>query len=125
MVYELIIHRRKFWMDEDNPIDLNTWIELCRSDPDLTIEEVVMAQNPKTGEQIRIEGDGTAFWEGPSKGGERDNTCFSWDRGAIRFGGGHELAILAKACKIAEALGARVQGVEGEFYRADGSHYYD
>jgi hypothetical protein len=114
MAYSLHIHRGADWSDHEHDITLADWRALCEADPTLDLTGVATAQNPRTGEEIAIRSEGMARWDGPI------TAWFNLDRGRITFNGTDE-AIIAKACEIAERLGARVQGDEGEFYAADGA----
>lgn len=114
MAYSLHIHRRAEWSDRGDDITLTEWQALCEADPTLDLTAVATAQNHRTGEEIAIRAEGMARWDGPVM------AWFTLDRGRITVDGADD-AIIAKACEIAERLGARVQGDEGEFYAADGS----
>ena len=112
--YSLHIHRRNDWSDRGQDITLAEWQSLCEADPGLDLTGVAVARNPRTGEEIAIRSEGMARWDGPI------TAWFNLDRGRITVNGTDE-AIIAKAREIAERLGARVQGDEGEFYAAEGS----
>ena len=71
------------------------------------------ARNPTTGGTIRIESPGLSVWMAWSGG-------IAWmdHRGGRIVVKNPDTAILKKMCAIAERLGARVQGDEGEMYRS-------
>jgi hypothetical protein len=68
------------------------------------------------GEIIRCENAGLAVWTAWARGGENGNWAwFDYWNGCIVVKNPDE-AILSKMCAIAEKIGARVQGDEGEYY---------
>jgi hypothetical protein len=130
MGYDLHIHRRSHWTEDGSDILLSEWQALCDADTSLKITGEATATVPQTGAVIKIERKGMALWTGePAKKfgffkGDSPSTWFDFDRGEISTSGTDEV-IIAKTCQIAEALFARVQGDDGEFYRPDGSHFHD
>jgi hypothetical protein len=128
MGYDLHIHRRKWWHEDGNDIALSEWKAVCDADLSLEMTGKATATVPQTGAVIELESEGMTLWTGkrPKKfvflKGNAPSTWFDFNRGAITTSGAN-VAIIAKACEIAEALAARVQGDEGEFYRPDGSYY--
>ncbi|QDX24925.1 hypothetical protein FPZ54_02020 [Sphingomonas suaedae] len=119
MGYDLHIHRRKDWLDEGDDIELTEWEALCRSDASLEITGEATATIPQTGDVIRLSRPGMAVWTAAT-----GSTWFWLDRGEVTTSGADSV-VIAKSCEIAEALGARVQGDDGEFYRPDGSYFHD
>jgi hypothetical protein len=109
LAYSLHIHRRTDWSDRGPDITFAEWQALCEADPTLNLTQVATARNPRTGEVIEIRAEGMARWDGPV------TAWFNLDRGCITVDSAQD-AVIAKASEIAERLGARVQGDEGEFY---------
>jgi hypothetical protein len=114
LAYSLHIHRRAEWSDRGSDISLAEWQALCAADPTLDLTGLATARNPRTGEVIEMRAEGMARWDGPV------TAWFNLDRGRITVDGAQD-AVIAKALEIAERLGARVQGDEGEFYGPDPS----
>ena len=125
MGYSLHIIRTGNSSSDRSEISLEEWLAYCDGDPEMTPIAVATATNPATGEEIAMHGSGTTMYEPlGSLASDAAAVYFNWLRGKISFDGSSGEAI-AKAVSISEILGAQVMGDEGEFYRADGSHYYD
>ncbi len=106
MGYDLHITRKTHWSDEDGPlIPLTQWQQLIDDDADLTLYE-----------EVGPEDLGKAASYGDDAGALR------WEEGEIRAKN-PESALVVKMAVIAAALGATLQGDDGEIYRADGSSF--
>ena len=104
MGYEIHITRKNEWSDEDGPeISLEDWKAYIASDPEMRLDGYAEA-TMENGDVFRTEHDGIAVW-----------TAYS---GIVAKNPDRE--ILAKMFEIAQALGARVVGDEGEEYGTDG-----
>ena len=76
-----------------------------------------------SGETIRIPGEGLVLWLGHPDHTEKDVTWwFDWRSGEISVKNPDEPAI-SKMREIAQKLGARVQGDDGEYYDDGGPHH--
>ena len=109
MGYNLHIHLKENWFDEDSSksITYEKWQAVAKADKDL---EVV----------------GTSS-DIPSYGWTNSNTdavSFHWSLEEVQVSFRGDAAIL-KAYELAHQLGAKLQGDEGEVYRADGSPYFE
>ena len=125
MGYSLHIIRTSNPSSGSSEISLEEWLTYCDHDPEMMPVATATATNPATGEEIAIHASGTALYEPlDNSAGDTAAVYFNWLRGKISFDGSSGEAI-AKAISISKILRARVIGDEGEFYRADGSHYYD
>ena len=100
MGYDLHITRRKYWFDKGLDITAEEWARYVESDPELRRE-------PKYGEYH-------AQWSGPSK---YPDAWLDWFQGCVYTKNPDE-PLLRKMLQIAAALGARVQGDDGEIYRS-------
>lgn len=101
MGYDIHITRKEYWVDEDGPtINLEEWLAYVASDPDL---------------RLSPESKSMALMAVP--GSKYPTAWLDWDRGDIYTKNPDE-PILAKMLLIASALGAKVQGDDGEFYRS-------
>ena len=99
MGYDLHITRADFWAEnEDAYIDAAEWSRLVESDDELSFD-------PRNGPHF-------AVWSGPA---EIEEPWFDWFEGNIhtRY---PDPPTLGKMLRIAERLGARVQGDDGEIY---------
>ena len=108
--YEVHIHRRENWYDDGAAITLQEWIATLENDPSLEINGSVV---------WKVEGGSvetpTAKWESADDA----DGYFHWYEGAIVVTRPSQQAIV-KAFQIAKALGACVQGDDGEFYDHNG-----
>ena len=111
MGYDLHIHRADEWYDaETNPITLDEWYAWVEQQLDFELEtesyvaytDVTVHPATWTGHSI---GEGVPFWWGP----DGEIVLKGVDNETIR-----------KMVEVADALGARVQGDDGEFYGVDG-----
>lgn len=120
MGYDLHITRRKDWFEEDGPeISLAEWRDYVAQDPELRLDNQAEATTP-AGETIRYENEGLAVWTGTTAGGAPEGgVWFDFRRGNIVVKNPENDAVI-KMHAIAQALGGRVQGDEGEDYGPDG-----
>jgi hypothetical protein len=112
--YDLHITRRAWWSEEGNDIHFDEWRAYVDADSELHLDGFAIGRIPG-GEAIRIEAPGLTRWapDGETAG------WFDHKGGSITVTGAGP-ANFAKAYAIAAALGASLQGDEGEFYDADG-----
>jgi len=113
MGYEVHITRAPHWIDsESSPITLDEWKAYVAADPEMRMDNFAEATTTE-GETIRYENEGLAVW----KPGASDNRggWFDYRNGRIVVKHPDE-ETLAKMRQIAQALGARVMGDEGELY---------
>jgi len=113
MGYELHITKKKNWFDEGSDISEQEWRDYVASDSEMKITGFAELPTPR-GTTIRIESPLMAEWCGHSKGGV---VWFDFRDGHVNLNNPDE-EIIGKMQRIAKALGARVQGDEGEFYDA-------
>lgn len=120
MGYDLHITRATLWIDSDAaPITLEEWLEYLDSDPEMRLDGFAEAHLPD-GTTLRAESPGLAVWTAWSAH-ERDGNMAWFDhrRGRIVVKNPDD-EIVGKMFAIAERLGARVQGDEGEIYDEHG-----
>jgi hypothetical protein len=111
MGYELHITRAEnWWESQDTPIPLADWRALVREDPELEETGVAEASTPEG--RLRYENQGLSVWSA-HPGGER--VWFDWRDGCVIVKNPDE-PVIAKMISVAERLGARVQGDDGELY---------
>lgn len=115
MGYGLHITRRAHWSDEDGAeITAGEWAAYVASDPELEMTGVAEAVTPQ-GETLRIQADGMTRWV---QGGDTSG-WLSFRRGSISANNPSD-DLTIKMHKIAVALGAKLEGDQGEEYGADG-----
>jgi hypothetical protein len=111
MGYELHITRAENWWDsEASPIALADWRALVRDDPEFEETGVAEAATPEG--TLRYENEGLSLWSAHPNG---EQVWFDWRDGCVIVKNPDEPTI-AKMVGVAELLGARVQGDEGETY---------
>jgi hypothetical protein len=97
MGYDFHITRRDDWADEGGPeISSEEWLKLVEADPRLRLE-------PRNGAYFAL--FGKEAW-------------FDWTDGQV-FAKNPDQATLRKMLEIADQLGAKVQGDDGEFYDSE------
>lgn len=127
MGYDLHITRREFWADDGDDIGADEWRAYCDTDASLELVGSVRATSD-LGDEVEFISDHLAEWIHPSppKGFAADKepytVPFDFRRGSIVVKN-PDAEIIEKMCQIADALGAHVQGDDGELYRPDGSTY--
>jgi hypothetical protein len=103
MGYDLHITRKKYWCDEEGPvISPEEWLAVVRDDPELTLS----AEN----------GPYFANWSGPSR---YPDPWLDYFEGDV-FAKNPDDPLIEKMVQIADRLGAKVQGDDGEVYPGAG-----
>ncbi len=125
MGYDLHITRKENWFDEAPGISLQDWLAHVADDPELRLDGFAEAA-VGNGKVLRVERQGLCVWTAYS-GGERGNdTCWlAWSEGGNIDVKNPDPEIRRKMWAIAERLGGRVQGDDGEFYGPDGEPIAD
>ena len=116
MGYEVHITRAKQWIESGQaPISLREWLAYMKTDPEFRLDGFAEATTPQ-GETIQTESEGLAVWTAYSKHGVGENMAwfgFSEDQIIVK---NPDEEILRKMMQIGKALGAKVQGDDGEEY---------
>ena len=116
MGYEIHITRKTEWFDEDGPeISLEDWKAYIASDPEMRLDGYAEA-TMENGDVFRTEHDGIAVWTAYSGHGVDGNMAWLYPGSGGIVAKNPDREILAKMFEIAQALGARVVGDEGEEY---------
>ena len=99
MGYDLHITRADDWSDSHaNPISAEEWLAVVAADPELKLD-------PANGPHF-------AVW---TQGADPEGAWFDWSDGQV-FTKNPDRATLATMLRLAERLGAKVQGDDGELY---------
>jgi hypothetical protein len=115
MGYDIHITRAEEWSEsEANPITLDEWRAYVASDPEMRIDGFAETKT-LDGTVLRLEGEGLTVWTAWPGEAEDDHAWLECRLGRITVKNPDPL-VLAKMCAIADRLGARVQGDEGEYY---------
>lgn len=104
MGYELHITRASEWFEaEQCPIELDEWLEIVEQDPDLVLQDSGLA--------------GFAVWTAWSQNGVHPPM---WHSEGCVVSSATETQVVRKMHQIAQRLGARIVGDDGEEYDATG-----
>ena len=116
MGYDVHITRaNEWWEAESAPITLDEWLLTVKADPEMRLDGFAEVTTPE-GSTIRYDNQGLAVWkvwEGHHEDGNK--AWFDYHRGRITVNNPDD-RIIAKMKQIAERLGAKVIGDEGEEY---------
>ncbi|MBB2749755.1 UNVERIFIED_ORG: hypothetical protein GGI57_000421 [Rhizobium aethiopicum] len=121
MAYDVHITRKENWFDPTPGFTVREWLDYVDSDPELRHDG--FAEAPlDDGMALRIEQEGLSVWTAYSGGTKGNDVCwFSWSHNNINAKNPDQ-EIRQKMWEIAERLGGKVQGDEGELYGPDGNH---
>jgi hypothetical protein len=120
MGYDIHITRKQRWSDEDGPeILLSEWIAVVAADRDMRLDGYAEA-GVGDGSILRIENKGLSVWMAWSRHSENGMAWFSFHHGNVIVKN-PDLEIRRKMWSLAQALSAKVQGDDGEFYDASGN----
>lgn len=116
MGYDIHITRKANWFDEEgDQITSAEWMAYIRSDPEMRLDGYAQA-NLRDGSVLRVDDPTMAVWIAHPEHDEHDGMAWlRLSRGAVVAKNPDE-ATLRKMWCIAEALGAQVQGDDGELY---------
>lgn len=120
MGYDVHITRRPNWFDQDgDAITPDEWLACVASDPEMRLDGFAQA-GLADGSVLRVDDPSMAVWIGHPQHGQRDGMAWLWlGRGCIDAKNPDE-PTLGKMWRIAQALGAQVQGDDGEYYGEHG-----
>ena len=110
MGYELHITRKANWFDDGPDIPEAEWHTYVRADPEMTMSGLAEVALPDGG-MLRYENSGLAEWRNAGK----EKVWFDYRNGRVVVKSPDE-EIIGKMVSIAIALGAKVQGDDGEIY---------
>lgn len=120
MGYDVHITRAEEWFDsEQMPITLDEWLACVRDDPELRLEGAARA-SIAGGQMLEMELPGLAVWTAWSQHVELDALVYLWHSDGCVDCRGIDREVTAKLYRIAQNLGARVVGDDGEEYGPDG-----
>ena len=123
MGYDVHITRKaESWVDQDDPaiITLEEWKTYVASDSEMRLDNYAEAPIYGTNDTLHTESEGLSVWLPYSKNGRAGNYAwfdFQEDRITVK---NPDEEILAKMLAIAQALNARVQGDDNEYFDGPG-----
>lgn len=116
MGHDVHITRKTEWSaNEGAEISLQEWLDVVESDEEFRLDGFAEATTTG-GETLRIESDGIAVWtaySGDGVGGNMAWFCYSGGEVVVK---NPDEEMLGKMCRVADRLGAHVQGDDGERY---------
>jgi hypothetical protein len=117
--YDVHITRRRDWFEDGPEIPKSEWLAFVTADPEMRLDGYAEARLPDGG-VMRTQSEGLSVWTAYSLHRVDHRTAwFDYRRGNITVKN-PDPEILRKMWSIAESLGAKVQGDEGEVYDAEG-----
>lgn len=120
MGYDVHITRKDNWFDEQgDALSLAEWLAYIEGDPEMRLDGYAEAKL-KDGSVLRSNNPSMAVWVEHPQHGTRDGMAWMWlSSGNVQAKNPDE-DTLRKMWRIAQSLGARVQGDEGELYESSG-----
>jgi len=119
MGYDVHITRRENWFDEHGlKIELSEWLEYVEADLEMRLDGYAEA-DLGDGQIFRTEDKSLAVWRSYSGHQEDGNKAWMYLFDGSVIAKNPDEEILAKMCRIATELEARVQGDDGELYTED------
>lgn len=120
MGYDLHITRRENWFDEDGAeITSHEWLTYVASDKSMVLAEKAEAMTDG-GDSLAVSDPTLAVWTGWAGREPDQNEAWMWHFEGCVVAKNPDQAIRQKMFLIADELGARLQGDDGEFYESDG-----
>jgi hypothetical protein len=120
MGYDLHITRKQHWSDDNGPeIALAEWIAVVGADQEMRLDGVAETR-VGGGSTLRIKNEGLSVWTAWSRHSENRMAWFSFHEGNVTAKN-PDLEIRRKMWSLSQALSAKVQGDDGEFYDASGN----
>jgi hypothetical protein len=120
MSYDLHITRRENWSSGRSGISLAEWLAYVDHDPEMRLDGFAEIVAPD-GAVIRMESEGLAVWTAHPLYATGFMAWFNHSPSGRVTVASPDEECMKKMWHIAQALNARVQGDEGEFYDADGN----
>ena len=116
MGYDVHITRRNTWFDETGEaVLLDEWLECVHGDPELRLDGCADA-HLKNGSVLRSLDPSMAVWVAHPEHGTREGMAWIWLSGGNVVAKNPDAHTLQKMWRIAQGLGAIVQGDECELY---------
>ena len=124
MGYDLHITRRSFWPLRDNDITLDEWLAVVANDPEMRLDSFAEAPLPD-GQVLRTEDPTLAVWTAHPRHGVDGFMAWMWLSDGNIDAKNPDEEVRRKLWRLAQALNARVQGDDGEFYNEFGEGAYE
>jgi len=118
--YDVHITRKEDWSDTAGPtITREEWLTYVGDDKSMKLECEAVISNDR-GEAFSVQDETLAVWKDWSGRVDGKNEAWMWSSGGNVMAKNPDGAILGKMFLIADALGGKLQGDEGEIYNSIG-----
>lgn len=125
MAYDVHISRKEHWFDPTPGFTLREWLDYVDSDPELR-HDGFAETTLDDGQVLRIEQAGLTVWTSYSGGKQGNDVCWlGWSKSNNIIAKNPDQEVRQKLWAIAQGLGGKVQGDDGELYGPDGNHIAD
>lgn len=120
MAYDVHITRKDDWSDTEGPaITREEWLAYIESDKDMLLEREAIVENDQ-GEAYSVKNETLAAWTAWSGREEGRVEAWMWHSAGNVMAKDPDREVICKMFLIADALGAKVQGDNGEVYNSIG-----
>ena len=120
MGYDVHITRKQNWSDGDGPvISREDWLTYVGGDKSMRLETQAVVSNDR-GEEFSVQDETLAIWKDWPARVEGKNEAWMWYSSGNVMAKNPDDAMLRKMFLIADVLGAKLQGDDGEIYNSIG-----
>ena len=120
MGYDVHITRKDDWSDEDGPaISREEWLHYVNADKTMKLEREAVVENAK-GEAFSVQDETLAIWTAWPARQPGKNEAWMWHSQGNVMAKNPDAAMLQKMFLIADGLGGKLQGDDGEVYNSLG-----
>jgi len=120
MGYDVHITRKNDWSDTEGPvITRDEWFEYVGGDASMRLEREAIVSN-ESGEAFSVQDETLSVWKDWSARVEGKNEAWMWHSAGNVMAKNPDSEMLRKMFLIADALGAKLQGDDGEIYNSIG-----
>ncbi|MGI9391582.1 MAG: hypothetical protein ACR2O1_16110 [Boseongicola sp.] len=120
MGYDVHITRKEDWSDDSGPsISRDEWIGYVGDDKSMRLDREAVVENAQ-GEAFSVQDETLAVWTEWTSREEGKNEAWMWCSHGNVMAKNPDGAILQKMFLIADSMGAKLQGDDGEVYNSIG-----
>ncbi len=120
MGYDVHITRKDDWSGDDGPdISREEWLAYVETDKSMRLDREAVVENAK-GEAFSVQDETLAVWADWANREEGKNEAWMWYSHGNVMAKNPDTHMLQKMFLIADAMGGKLQGDEGEVYNSIG-----
>ena len=120
MGYDVHITRKERWSDDGGPdISREEWLRYVETDKSMRLDRKAVVENAQ-GEAFSVQDETLAVWTEWANREEGKNEAWMWYSHGNVMATTRDTPVLQKMFLIADALGANLQGDDGEIYNSIG-----